>query len=132
MQFHLDPFLNINLQPNDFGQNTVGRRQDVICSLYIPPDVDPYNAELGWLYKDDIISDDNRVTINSSNNHFNDSTLVTSIQFDPVIEEDKDKDYICYALMNGSLIIQLIDFYNFTSKTFFVYIQIYTDVCIQI
>ena len=113
---NLDPFLNINLQPSGFGQNTVGRRQDVICSLYIPPDVDPGNAELGWLYQDDIITDDNRVTIN---NNFNESTLNTVIQFDPVIEGDKDKDYICYALMNGSFIIQLIDFYNFTSKLFF-------------
>ena len=90
----------------------------MICSLYIPPDVNPDTAELGWLYKDDIITDDNRVTINSYNNYFNDSTLVTIIQFDRVIEGDQDIDYICYALMNGSFIIQLIDFYNFTSKLF--------------
>ena len=97
--------LNISLQPIDFGQNIVGDIQDVICSISVPPNVDPNTAELGWLNEDDFITDDSRVTISD---HFNDTTLVTTIQFDPLVEEDKD-EYLCYAIINGSLIYEFID-----------------------
>ena len=63
--------LNISLQFGEFGPNILGERQDVICSISVPPDVDPDTIELGWLNEDDIITDDSRVTIvRSSNDSF--------------------------------------------------------------
>ena len=116
----LDSSLNISLQPNDMSQNTVGQRQNVICSISIPPYVNPDSAELGWLYEGEIVTDDSRVTINSSNNHFNNDTMIqfTMIQFNVLIEEDEDEQYICYAIINGSLIYKPIGLHNFTSKLF--------------
>ena len=105
--------LNITLQPSGLDQNTVGQRQDVVCSISVPPDVDPDTIELGWLNEDDIITDDSRVTIDTSN--FNDSTLVTTIQFDPLNEDDENQ-YTCYAIVNGSFVFESIDLQNFTSK----------------
>ena len=107
-------FLNITLQPSGINQNIVGQRQDVICLVSVPPNVDPNTIELGWLNEEDIISDDSRVTINTPSDYFNDSTLVTIIQFDPLFQEDED-EYICYAIINGSLIFDSIDLQNFTS-----------------
>ena len=115
--FQLGTFLNISLQPSGIEQNTVGQRQDVICSISVPPDVDPDTIELGWLNEDDIITDDSRVTIDVSSDYYNDSTLVTIIQFDPLFEEDKG-EYICYAVINGSFIFQSTDLQNFTSELF--------------
>ena len=112
----LDSVLNITLQPSELDQKTVGQRQDVICSISVPPDVDPDTIELGWLNEDDIITNDSRVTIvRSSYYFFNDSTLVTTIQFDPLTEEDED-EYICYAMINGSYVFESISLQNIISK----------------
>ena len=118
MSLNLDSVLNITLQPSGFGQNTVGQRQDVICSISVPPDVDPDTIELGWVNEDDIITDDSRVTvyIDTSSDSFNDSTLVTTIRFDPVTEKDED-EYICYAMINGSYVFDSINL-QITSKIY--------------
>ena len=107
--------LNITLQPSGFDQNTVGQRQDVICSISVPPDVDPDTIELGWVNEDDIITDDSRVIINASSTYLNESTLFTIIQFDPLNEVDENQ-YTCYAIVNGSFIFESIDLQNLTSK----------------
>ena len=106
--------LNFSLQPSGINQNTVGRRQDVICSISVPPDVDSDTIEFGWLYKDDIITNDSRVSIGTSNIN---STLITTIQFNLLFEEDEG-DYICYVINNGSLNYDSINLQNFTSKLF--------------
>ena len=113
--FILASFLRISLQPSGYYQNTVGYRQDVICSVNLPPDIDPDTIELGWLNEDDIITDDGRVTIDTSSDYYNDSSLLTTIQFDPLFEEDEG-EYICYAVINGSFIFEPINLQNFTSK----------------
>ena len=115
----LDSFLNISLQPSGFGQNTVGQRQNVVCSVSGPSDVNPDTTELGWLYKGGIITGDNRVTIDRSSDYYNDSTLVTIIQFDPLFEDDEGEYYICYAIINGSFISESINLQDFTSKLFY-------------
>ena len=112
---YLDSVLNITLQPSGFDQNIVGQRQDVICSISVPPDVDPDTIELGWLNEDDIITNDSRVTIVTSSDYFNGSTLVTTIQFDPLTEEDEN-EYICYAKINGSFVFESISLQNIISK----------------
>ena len=124
--FNLDSAINITLQPSTFGQSTIGQKQDVICLIPVPPDVDPDTIELGWLNEDDIITDDSRVTIDTTSDYFNDSTLVTIIHFDPLDEEDQDK-YTCYMIINGSFQFEFIDLQNFTSKYLcaFVHIHIY-------
>ena len=116
--FHLDSFLNISFQPSGFYQNTVGYRQDVICSISVPPNVDPSTTELGWLNEDDIITDDSRVTIDTSSDYYNNSNLATNIQFDPLFEDDEG-EYICYAIINGSFIYDFINLENFRSKQTF-------------
>ena len=103
------------MQLSGFYQNTVGYRQDVICSVNLPPDVDHDAVELGWLNEDDIITGDGRVTIDTSNDYYNDSSLLTIVQFDPLFEEDEG-EYICYAVINGSFIFKPINLQNFTSK----------------
>ena len=113
--FNLVSVLNITLQPSGFSQKTIGQRQDVICSISVPPDVDPDTIELGWLNEDDIITDDSRVSINTSSDYFNNNTLVTIIQFDPLNEEDQD-EYICYTIVNGSFIYDSVDLQKLTSK----------------
>ena len=113
--FILAAFLNITLQPSGFDQNTIGQRQDVICSISVPPDVDPDTIELGWLNEEDIVTNDSRVTIYASSNYFNDSTLSVVIQFNPLTEENEDV-YICYAVINGSFVFESVDLQNFTSK----------------
>ena len=113
--FNLASILSIFLNPSGFDQNTVGYRQNVICSVSVPPDVDPDTIELQWLNEDDIITDDSRVTIDISSDYFNDSTLVSIIQFDPLIEEDEG-EYICYAVINGSFVFDYTNLQNFRSK----------------
>ena len=103
------------MQPSGVDQNTVGQRQDVICSISIPPNVDPDTIELGWLNEDDIITDDSRVTIDTSSDYYNDSSIATVIQFDPLFEDDEG-EYICYGVINGSFIFEPINLQNFTSK----------------
>ena len=117
--FNLASILSIFLHPSGFDQNTVGYRQNVICSLSVPPDVDPDTIELQWLNEDDIITDDSRVTIDISSDYFNDSSLVSIIQFDPLIEEDEG-EYICYAVINESFVFDYTNLQNFRSK--YVYI----------
>ena len=113
---HLESFLDISLRPSGYGQNIINKRQDVICSISVPPDVDPLTImKFGWLDEDDIITDDSRVTIDTSSDYYNDSSLVTIIQFDPLIEDDQG-EYICYAVMNESLIFEVINLTNFTSE----------------
>ena len=104
----LDSILNITLQPNDF---LLGQRNDMICAVSVPPDVDPNTIELGWF----INLDDSAATINASSNYLNDSTLYTIIHFDPLTEEDEGK-YTCYAIINGSFTYEFITLQNFTSK----------------
>ena len=111
----LGSILNITLQPSGLDQNIVGQRQDVICSISVPPDVDPDIIELGWVNEDDIITNDSRVTIDTSSYYFNNSTVVTTIQFDPLTEEDED-EYICYAFINGSFVFESISLQNITCK----------------
>ena len=122
--FNLASFLTISLQPSGFGQNIVGQKQDVICSIAVPFDVDPDNIELGWVNEEDIITNDSRVTVDTSPNdassgyfsgYFNGNTLFTSILFDPLTKEDEGQ-YICYAIINGSFIFELISLQNFTCK----------------
>ena len=113
--FILAGFLNITLQPSGFNQNTIGQRQDVICSVSVPPDVDPGTVELGWLNEEDIITNNSRVTIYAINGFFNNSTLFKIIQFDPLIEEDEG-EYICYAVINGSFVFKDVNLQNFTGK----------------
>ena len=107
--------LSIFLNPSGLDQNTVGYRQNLICSVSVPPDVDPDTIELRWLNEDDIITDDSRVTIDTSSDYFNDSTLVSIIQFDPLIEEDEG-EYICYAVINESFVFEYTYLQNFKSK----------------
>ena len=113
--FILAAFLNITLQPSGFNQTTVGQRQDIICSISVPPDMDPDTIELGWLNEEDIVTNDSRVSIYESSDNFNDSTLFTVIQFDPLIQEDEG-EYICYAVINGSLVFEAVNLQNFSSK----------------
>ena len=96
----------------------MGQRQDVICSLNLAPNVDPDTIELSWVNEDDIITDDSRVTIDTSSDYFNNGTLFIIIQFDPLFEEDTG-EYICYALVNESFTFGSIDLQNFISKLMF-------------
>ena len=118
----VDCFVKVFSQPIGFGKHIVGQAEDVICSISVSADVNAYNVELGWLYDDDIITNDSRVTINTSNGYFNDSTVVTVIQFDPLIEDDKDKEYFCYSILNGSLIYEFVNLKNFMSKLLYAYV----------
>ena len=94
--FNLGYFLNISIQSSGLRQNIIGQKQDVVCSIPIPTNT----IELGWLNEDDIITDDSRVTIDTLSS---DSSLVTTIQFNPLNKEDDD-EYICYAVINGSFL----------------------------
>ena len=121
--------LNILLIPNGIGRTTVGQRQDVICSLSVPPDVDPDTIELSWLNEDDIITDDNRVTIiksliNSDNISSNVSAnvITTVIQINPLFEDDEG-NYSCYSAVNGSVKLTSIQLQSFKS-TYVWYISI--------
>ena len=117
--FISDSLVKISFQPSGIGQNTVGQRQDVICSISVPPVVDPDTVELGWLNEDDIITDDGRVTIDASS-YYNDSSLVTIIQFNPLIEDDEG-EYICYAIINGSFIIESVILQKLTGTAVYAY-----------
>ena len=105
---------NITLQPSGSDQKTVGQRQEVICSVSVPPYADPDDVELGWLDEDEIITSDGRVTVSTSLNYFGNSTKVTIIQFDPLSDDDED-EYTCYAIINGSFVYESIKLQNFTS-----------------
>ena len=100
----LSPY--ILLQPSGFNQNTVGQRQEMICSISLPLDVDLDTVELGWLDEDDIITNDSRVIIIESSNdlsnissNVNVNVFITIIQFDPLLEDDEG-NYSCYSVVN--------------------------------
>ena len=120
---NLASILSISLQPSGFGQNTVGQRQDVICSVFIPSGADYDTIELAWLNEQDIVTADGRITIDKSSDNFessgnfesNATTPTTTIQFDPLTEDD-DGEYICYTKVNGSFIFESIQLQNFRSK----------------
>ena len=114
---NLASILSISVQPSGSGQNTVGQRQDVICSVILPFDVDPNTIQLAWINEQDIVTGDGRITVSESNNNFESSatTLATTIQFDPLIESDEG-EYTCYAAINGSFIFESIQLQDFRSK----------------
>ena len=94
----------------------------MICSISLPPDMDPGTVELGWFNEDGIITDDSRVIVtesmnDSTNNSFNISTSVitTIIQFDPLFEDDEG-NYSCYAIANKSVKFTSAQLQNFRSK----------------
>ena len=109
------------MRHTDFYQNTVGQRQDVMCSISVPADVDPDTIELGWINEDDIITDDSRVTIvetpdDLSNNSSNINTSVITIvlRFDPLYEDDEGI-YTCFAIIDESEAFASIQLQNFGS-----------------
>ena len=104
-----------------FEPNTIGQRQEVICLISVPPDMDPDTIELGWLTENDIINN-TRVTIikstnDSSNNLSNSSTIVitTVIQFDPLFEDDEGTYSCFYSKMNQSALFTSIRLHSFIS-----------------
>ena len=108
----------ISLQPSDSDQQSVGQRQDVTCSISVPPDVDPDTIELGWLNEDDIITNDSRVTIVRSSNgssNLSTSVITTIIQFDSLFEDDEGA-YTCYSRVNESIKFASINLQNFIRK----------------
>lgn len=108
---------NIFLQPSGSDQNTVGKRQDVICSMSVLSDVDSDSVELRWLNEDNIITNDSRViiieSVNGSSN-FSNTVITTIIRFDPLYEND-DGNYTCYAIINESEVFTSIQLQNFRS-----------------
>ena len=136
--FFIVSIQNITLQPNGFSQNTVGQRQEVICSIFVPPYADPDDIELGWLNENEIITSDSRVTVSTSLNYFMNNTKDTIIQFDPLIEDDDENEYYCYAIINGSFVFELTKLQNFTSTYtiimhaqihVYAYVVIHTCIC---
>ena len=109
------------MQPSGFDQNTVGQRQDVMCSISIPADVDLDTIELGWINEDDIITDDSRVIIVQSpdeltNNlsNINISVIAIVLRFDPLYEDDEGI-YTCFAIIDESEAFASIQLQNFGS-----------------
>ena len=117
------------MQPSGFEQNTVGQRQDLICSIFVPPDVGPDTIELAWDYEEEFISDESRVTIIESldvepvNNSFNFSNSIVStiIRFDPLYENDEG-NYTCYLILNESEFFTSIQLQNFRSMYMHTYV----------
>ena len=86
----------------------------MICSISVPPGVDPDTIELGWLNEDDIITDDSRVTITESMHDSINNVIATVIKFNPLYEEDEDI-YTCYSIVNESESFTSIQLQNFKS-----------------
>ena len=107
----------ISFNPSGFLQNTKGQRQDVICSVTVPSEVDPDTVELEWLNADNITTDDGRITIISADNStsLNSSTLSTTLRFDPLFEDDQG-NYTCYSIINDTLKFQTVELTNFRCK----------------
>ena len=116
----IDPFINISLQPSGDGKPTVGQNQEIVCLISVPPNLDPDTVEFGWLNEEGIIANNSRAILYTSNNN---NTLVIILQFDALIEKDEG-EYICYAVMNGSLTYETIDFHEFTSKQLQILLQL--------
>ena len=77
--------------------------------------MDPDTIELGWLNKDDIITDDNRVAITESMHDSVNNDITTVIQFDPMYEEDEGT-YSCYSTVNELQTFASIQLQNFRSE----------------
>ena len=92
----------------------------MVCSISVPPNLDPDTIEFGWLNEEVIIANNSRIILYTSNIN---NTLVTILQFDALIQEDEG-EYICYAVMNGSSIYETIDFHEFTSKQLEILLQL--------
>ena len=122
--FNVDSFPTISLQPSGLSQNTVGQRRELICSIYLSPVVDINTIRLGWLYEDDITTDNSRVTVDRLSKNFNNNTLVKSIHFDTLAEEDEN-EYFCYVIINTLFLVKSLALEHFKSKLFLV--RIYTD-----
>ena len=107
----------ISFNPSGFLQNTKGQRQDVICSVTVPSEIDPDTVELEWLNADNITTDDGRITIISADNStgLNSSTLSTTLRFDPLFEDDQG-NYICYSVVNDTVKFQAVELTNFRCK----------------
>ena len=113
---------HIYLRSDDsFEPNTIGQRQEVVCSISVPPDVDPDTIELGWLDEDDI-TNETRVTVykltnDSFDNSSNSSTIAitTVIQFDPLLEDDEGTYSCFYSKMNESALFTSIRLHSFIS-----------------
>ena len=93
-----------------------------MCSISIPPDLDPDIIELVWLNEERIVTTDNRVTVtesvkDSTNNSSNVSTsiITTVIRFDPLCEDDEG-NYSCYSIANKSIKFTPVQLQNFRSK----------------
>ena len=108
---YTDAVITISIQNYGCNQNIIGQRKEVICSIFIPPNMDSNTIELGWLNEEDIITDDSRVTIDIVSDYSNS----TVIMFNPLMEEDEG-EYLCYAIINGSFVFDSIDLQNFTGK----------------
>ena len=106
--FNLASILSISLQPSGFSENTVGQRQEVICSIFVPVNMDPDAITLAWLNGEDIITTDSRVTIDESSGNSSAGNLTVAIQFDPLFEDDEN-NYTCYAMINGSFVFESIE-----------------------
>ena len=114
--FNLASILSISLQPSGFSQNTVGQRQEVICSIFVPINVDLDAITLAWLNEEDIITTDGRVTIDESNSNSSAGNLTVTIQFDPLFENDEN-NYTCYAMINGSFVFESIELQSRSKQT---------------
>ena len=95
------------IQQPSGSQGYVGERRQIICSISVPPDVDPDTIELGWLNEEYIVTNDSRVTIiksinsSDSSSNFIVDAITTVILFDPLFEDDEGV-YSCYAIVNGT------------------------------
>ena len=88
----------------------------MICSISVPPDVDPDTIELGWLNEYDIITDDSRVTIIESMHDSANNVITTIIQFNPLYEDDEGT-YSCYSIVNQLEKLASIQLQNFKSES---------------
>ena len=105
----------------------------MICSVFVPSDVDPDVVELVWFNEEGVITVDSRVTIvNSMNSSSNYSiNFITSIiQFNPLFDDDEGV-YICSLVMNGSVQNTSIQLQNFRSMCM-IYVLLYyvTSFCL--
>ena len=116
--YNLASILSISLQPNGFSQNTVGQRQEVICSIFIPINVDLDSITLAWLNKEDIVTTDGRVTIDESSGNSSAGNISVTIRFDPLFEDDAN-NYTCYALINGSFVFESMELQNRSKQAYY-------------
>ena len=96
--------------------------------------MDHDTVELYWLNEDDIITDDNRVTIieafnNSANDtsNFSTSVITTVIRFDPLIENDEGT-YSCYSIVNETETFAFIQLQKFISKQVVIFVCTYVHI----